>query len=506
LPNPSVWTAFALCSLTGASVPALGDVRFANASLASGSNDGTSWANAFRGADALTRAIAASTAGDQVWVAAGRYVPSITGDRAATHTLKSGVTLLGGFNATETLATQRNPAVNVTTLSGDLSGNDGAWPGTAGRGDNSHHVLSATDTGSSGTIDGFTISGGYANVGGTGLDSDKGAGLIVLGGATPAIINCRFVNNRTTFGGGAVYIRQSSPTLTDCTLVANNGGTYGGACDMANLCNPVWTRCTIEGNTAGRAGGVEVYGGSQPVFSNCLFINNTSTATGASAPKGGGALYIQQSTVTVRSCTISGNTSAVSGGGLLNVNGDVRVANSILWNNRGPASATTDQQLVGAGYTVLYSVVQGGYPSGTAVHTTEPLFASATDFRLQATSPAIDAGSNAEAGTDVYDLDKRARKVDDPRRIDTGAGGRPIVDLGCFERPYDCVADMGGAGGEPGADGQHDNNDFVVFIDRFFNQNPLADLGSVGGAPGADSVFDNNDFVVFIDAFFAQCP
>jgi hypothetical protein len=64
------------------------------------------------------------------------------------------------------------------------------------------------------------------------------------------------------------------------------------------------------------------------------------------------------------------------------------------------------------------------------------------------------------------------------------------------------LADVGGVGGVAGADNHLDNNDFVVFIDFFFNHNPIADQGSTGGAPGADGAWDNNDFVVFIDNFF----
>ena len=68
-----------------------------------------------------------------------------------------------------------------------------------------------------------------------------------------------------------------------------------------------------------------------------------------------------------------------------------------------------------------------------------------------------------------------------------------------------CTADMGMQGGVPGSDGALDNNDFVVFIDYFFNLDPHADVGVQGGVPGQDSAWDNNDFVVFIDLFFAGC-
>jgi hypothetical protein len=67
-------------------------------------------------------------------------------------------------------------------------------------------------------------------------------------------------------------------------------------------------------------------------------------------------------------------------------------------------------------------------------------------------------------------------------------------------------ADIGSEGGAQGFDGVLDNNDFIVFIDLFFGQNPAADLGSEGGAQGADGIFDNNDFIVFIGLFFAGCP
>jgi hypothetical protein len=68
-----------------------------------------------------------------------------------------------------------------------------------------------------------------------------------------------------------------------------------------------------------------------------------------------------------------------------------------------------------------------------------------------------------------------------------------------------CAADIGAQGGVPGNDGLLDNNDFVVFIDYFFNHNPLADRGVTGGIPGSDGEWNNNDFVVFIDQFFAGC-
>jgi len=69
-----------------------------------------------------------------------------------------------------------------------------------------------------------------------------------------------------------------------------------------------------------------------------------------------------------------------------------------------------------------------------------------------------------------------------------------------------CPSDVGTTGGVAGHDNTHDNNDFVVFINYFFAQNPLADVGRQGGISPGDGLFNNNDFVVFIDRFFLACP
>jgi hypothetical protein len=69
-----------------------------------------------------------------------------------------------------------------------------------------------------------------------------------------------------------------------------------------------------------------------------------------------------------------------------------------------------------------------------------------------------------------------------------------------------CRADIGKPGGLTGSDGVLDNNDFIAFINAFFEDDRLiADFGSAGGLQGGDGVLDNNDFIAFIDAFFAGC-
>jgi glucose/arabinose dehydrogenase len=64
------------------------------------------------------------------------------------------------------------------------------------------------------------------------------------------------------------------------------------------------------------------------------------------------------------------------------------------------------------------------------------------------------------------------------------------------------IADVGAEGGAEGSDAIYDNNDFIVFVNWFFDNDPRADIGVEGGARGSDQLLDNNDFIVFIDAFF----
>ena len=136
-------------------------VRYAKPA-ASGTGDCSSWANACTLQTALTGAVS----GDEIWVAAGTHKPTTGTDRTATFQLKNGVAVYGGFAGTETARGQRNPAANLTILSGDIDNNDSQTPiitdltTVTGNTTNSYHVV----TGATGaTLDGFTITAGNAN-------------------------------------------------------------------------------------------------------------------------------------------------------------------------------------------------------------------------------------------------------------------------------------------------------------------------------------------------------
>ncbi|MFT3683964.1 MAG: GC-type dockerin domain-anchored protein [Phycisphaerales bacterium] len=86
---------------------------------------------------------------------------------------------------------------------------------------------------------------------------------------------------------------------------------------------------------------------------------------------------------------------------------------------------------------------------------------------------------------------------------DGGMGTTQAVLL--YPMPPGCAGDMGQAGGAPGSDGMLDNNDFIAFINYFFNHDRHADVGIAGGQFGSDGMYDNNDFIAFINLFFTGC-
>jgi hypothetical protein len=302
----SLFGVLVVCS-AGAPV-AIGAVIYVNENQVGGGNDGSSWDDAYSGAFGVQSAILSSSAGDQIWVAAGRYIPAPAGNRFGNFSLRNGVAIFGGFAGDETSADQRDPEVNETILSGDLMDNDN---GNLNLNDNSYNVVSGNFTNATAVLDGFTITGGNANHSSNML-LQVGGGMICRDGSSPSIRRCRFTGNRVTFGGGAIYFRSSSPIITDCVFEDNNGGAFGGAFDMFNNCSPILTRCVFRNNVARRAGGVEVFGNCSPTFNDCVFENNTATSN----PGIGGGMYVTNGGLTrLNRCVFVGNR-ALNGGGM----------------------------------------------------------------------------------------------------------------------------------------------------------------------------------------------
>jgi predicted outer membrane repeat protein len=405
--------------------PAQAGIRYVNASLNSGANDGTSWADAFQGSNGLQAALAVALAGDQIWVAQGSYEPTPGTDRAVSFVLRNGVEIYGGFTGGETSLGQRDFAVHVTTLAGDLNGDDGSGQFL----DNSYHVLVATDTDASAILDGCSVRGGYANRSSTGYQ-DRGGGILCVGGAGPTLRNCILIQNFGYAQGGAGNIERSSPTFVDCRFEWNNG-TFGAGILVVWDSNPTFLRCKFIGNTSGGHGGaLYIESNSNAQVTNCVFWNNTALL------EGGGAIYVANSHPLISQCIVAGNHCGVNSAAGILASPPVALTNDIIYFN----------DVTGGGQSFLNNVTGGmcafccvqGISPGAGNIQADPLFVNlaAGDLHLSQFSPCADAGNNGSIPAGITtDLDGNPRLSDDPAVPDTGQGNAPIVDIGAYEIP-----------------------------------------------------------------------
>ena len=270
---------------------------------------------------------------------------------------------------------------------------------------------------------GFTITGGYGSL---------------LGSGT---------GNQTTYGAG-ILCYLASPTITRNVLTGNTGHAavqvgdatlfcYGGgiACISSDA---VVVRNVIEGNAAYGGGGVLVSGNKPRIADNLIYdnsatvgggvvlfyggdlANNTITRNSASL---GGGVYLASYELSGFYYSVTSNiiTHARSGGGVYLASSAVgsRFAYNDVWNNTGG----TD-----------YSLPQGEDFAGNI--SADPGFVNLAgdDFHLQAGSACINAGdplfATSPGEADVYGSPRMDRG-----RVDIGAAEfsgdfRPVADAG----------------------------------------------------------------------------
>ena len=230
-----------------------------------GIGKGTSWGDAINLQEALSNAFFS----DQLWVAAGTYKPSTTGDRGISFQLKDGIELYGGFAGNETGLNQRNWQLNKTILSGDIGVPDDET-------DNSYNVLTAIGTFeepiSTYTIfDGFIIEKGYAN----GEGAFDNGGAIYLEYASPEIRNVWFRHNYANSDGGAVFCISHSNALFGNVLFTNNKAGNSGGAIFSNTLPEVYNSLFYS-NHAGNMGGAAYGSAYRFNISNSILWNNSS--------------------------------------------------------------------------------------------------------------------------------------------------------------------------------------------------------------------------------------
>jgi len=392
-------TALRLALLAGALLLAAAPATLAQSVLyvddtATGTGDGSSWANAFTNLDA---ALAAATAGDDIYVAAGTYVPPSTGFE-----LVGGVAVYGGF----------------PDGGGDFSERDfDAHPSVI-----THSVAPVTLV----LADGVT----GARLDGFALTDALGAAVHVVNEASVALVNLRISNNTVFSGASPVTITDSHADLANVIFAGNtslNGGAIRvsgtGSSDPGTLSA---TNVVFVGNTAFGSGGA-VYLGPYgiPIFTNVTFVANQARGEHVH----GGAVY------------------------LLDEGSRMKATNTVFWGNT--ATEGGNQVHASSAFSVLLfenSLLEGGLADvyggnlldGGGNLRDDPLFArnpAGSDHGdltcLHPASFAINAGRDLTGSDhrDYLDLDYDG-VTDEPLPVD--AANRPrtvgnVPDIGAYE-------------------------------------------------------------------------
>ncbi len=391
---------------------------------ATGTNNGSSWANAYND---MNTAIINANIGSEFWVKAGTYKQFFA--------ISEDATIIGGFNGTETTSSEADPATNEVIFDGDILGNDFEGDHTTNRSDNSPYIcfIAVSSSTNEINISGITFKGASAT---------SYSALYINNGSndntskTVNVKNCIFYDNSTNgqdAGGGAVKV------------MSNLGQSYT---------NVAFDKCEFKYNgTHGtnnvRGSAMFIYatnfGNTYCKITNCLFNNNTDVAPYGhscviyqAASSSGGAVdtYLYNNTFA------QDNNSAHpiwywNGTGASSLTG-------YFWNNIvdntfsavhvGNPGTSANGYIINA-YNNLWATVpvnesSSSISQGNNILNSNPGFVDGAGglFQLASTSPCINTGNpQTDSGPgnllpDALDLDGNPRFY---------AGG--IIDMGAFE-------------------------------------------------------------------------
>ena len=281
---------------------------------AHGANNGTSWTDAYTD---LHSALTAAQSGDQIWVAAGRYVGNFT--------LTLEVELYGGFAGTETELAQRDWKINETILDGNQTGSVVTSPPGATA---TTRIDGVTITnGSGGGVYLYRSSPTIANNTITGNSASHDGGGMYLWNSSPTIAGNTITGNSAEYGGG-LYLRYSSPTIVNNAVTGNIAYGYGGGLYLY-ISFPAIADNTISSNVARSGGGGLYLADSSPTIANNTITGNSSSGYDS----GGGGLSLSYSNPTIANNTITGNSTSGSGGGLRLSYSAPTIANNAITGN-----------------------------------------------------------------------------------------------------------------------------------------------------------------------------
>lgn len=334
---------------------------------ATGVGNGSSWTDAYT---SLRGALRTSTAGNEIWVAAGTYKPGFL-----SFNLKNGVSLLGGFAGNESLLSERKLDADTTILLGEPY----------------LDVIYNSNIDSTASIDGFTIKGGQTE---------------------------KYFSENYFYGGSGIHNSFSSPTITNCVITGNYTiNDKGAGINNADYSSPKLINCRISDNAGS---GIANSNNSSPKLYNCIISKNYERRVGWGMSSG--IHNSRFSSPEFINCTVSANIN-MHGGSLYNdQSSSLSFENSIIWDNGW--NAIYNEGTILLKYSCYANGIDdvisgGGTLTATNCITTDPEFLdSDSDFRISGNSPCVDAGYN-NYNSEPFDIRGQARIQNN--NIDMGA-------------------------------------------------------------------------------------
>ncbi|MFH1378548.1 MAG: choice-of-anchor Q domain-containing protein, partial [Planctomycetota bacterium] len=312
---------------------------------ATGDNNGSTWTDAFVD---LQNALVVTEPGDQIWVAAGDYYPSVPSGREAVFEIPSGIKLYGGFIGTEVSISERVWAVNNTVLNADIGI---PFDNT----DNTYRLIvsfSATSL----YIDGFTIANGFSD--GGSLYPPLGAGAFIEDCLNALIVNCRFTDSYAEFGG-AFFAYTINLSVSNCEFDNNSSVDYGGAACIVD--SVVSFRDTVFDSNQTNSSGGAIYS------NNCIFdASSCDFAFNSAWNSDGGAIYLDDAAASFRSSSFSNNYALNSGGAVYQYLGSLSLSDVTLTDNQADNTGGAlylydlDAVIMDSTFDSCYAVSEGG--------------------------------------------------------------------------------------------------------------------------------------------------
>ncbi|MCK4412543.1 MAG: right-handed parallel beta-helix repeat-containing protein [Candidatus Eisenbacteria sp.] len=222
-------------------------------------------------------------------------------------------------------------AITVCSEAGDAENCVIECQGTLGVFKRGFRFASGEDSAS--VLRGVTIRGGVQARGGAVYCKDT----------SPTLEGCVFLENNARLDGGAVRIDGGSPRIVSCEFSYNVCVTDGAGLSARGSSTPTLEACIFRENDAGDAGGGAMFlGDCAPVLTECEFIGNQAWILS------GGALCSRCRDLQCSSCTFSDNW-AQDGGGAVSCSGSARLESCTFEGNRTP-SYGSEHHLGGAVY------------------------------------------------------------------------------------------------------------------------------------------------------------